>query len=170
MVVAFRTGFHTVLSGIDPGDHRFCPRFGGVIAVWKDLRCGDDTLSSPGVAISTDLGFHTVRGVIDPGDHRFRPWFFVVADVCIPGIFMTRGWDLILPGWRWLYLPQLGVCTSRGAVSTRGTTRFVPSLVDSKMYRRIYEMGRDTNWGFHTVRGVTDPEDHCFRPPFVVIV
>ena len=29
-------GFHTVLFGIDPGDHRFCPRFAGVVHVWRD--------------------------------------------------------------------------------------------------------------------------------------
>ena len=31
-----------------------------------------------------------------------------------------RGWDLILPGWRWLYEPQFGVYTPWGAVSTGG--------------------------------------------------
>ena len=30
-------GFHTVLSGIDPEDHCFRPRFAGVVNVWKDF-------------------------------------------------------------------------------------------------------------------------------------
>ena len=25
------------------------------------------------------------------------------------GVFLTRGWNLILPGWRWLYDSQVGV-------------------------------------------------------------
>ena len=38
VVISRRTpgwGFHTVRSGIDPGCHRFCPLFGGVVDVWK---------------------------------------------------------------------------------------------------------------------------------------
>ena len=30
-------GFHTVLGGIDLEDHRFSPRFAGVVNVWKDV-------------------------------------------------------------------------------------------------------------------------------------
>ena len=30
-------GFHTVWGGIDPGNHRFRPRFIEVIDVWNDL-------------------------------------------------------------------------------------------------------------------------------------
>ena len=30
-------GFHTMRDGIDPGDHRFRPRFDGVVDVWKNL-------------------------------------------------------------------------------------------------------------------------------------
>ena len=40
VALALRTpgwGFHTVLGGIDPGDHRFRPRFAGVVDVWKDF-------------------------------------------------------------------------------------------------------------------------------------
>ena len=39
VAMALRTpdwGFNTVLDGIDPGDHRFCSRFGGVVDVRKD--------------------------------------------------------------------------------------------------------------------------------------
>ena len=43
--------------------------------------------------------------------------------------FLIRVWDLILPGWRWLYEPQVGVSTPRGTVSTRGTTMSSPSLL-----------------------------------------
>ena len=37
--LALRTpgwGFHTVRGGIDPGDHRICPRFVGVVYLYKD--------------------------------------------------------------------------------------------------------------------------------------
>ena len=30
-------GLHTVQGDIDPGDHRFRPRFVGVVNVWNDL-------------------------------------------------------------------------------------------------------------------------------------
>ena len=30
-------GFHTVKGDVDPGYHRFHPRFVGVVDVWKDL-------------------------------------------------------------------------------------------------------------------------------------
>ena len=51
--------------------------------------------------------------------------------------FMTRGWQLILPGVRWLYVRSLAnqrspsgtrVSTPCGAVSTRGITAFIPRL------------------------------------------
>ena len=44
--------------------------------------------------------------------------------------FMIRVWDLtgILPGWCWLYEPQVGVSTTCGAVSTLGTTALILSL------------------------------------------
>ena len=32
-----RWGFHTVLNGIDPGDHCFCYRFAGVVDIWNDF-------------------------------------------------------------------------------------------------------------------------------------
>ena len=66
----------SVRGGIDPVGHCFRPRFVGV-NVWKDLRSGDLTLSSPVLlALRTPgWGFHTVRGGIDPRDHRFRPRF-----------------------------------------------------------------------------------------------
>ena len=37
--------FHTVLSVIDPGDHRFRPRFVRVVDVWKYARTGNGALS-----------------------------------------------------------------------------------------------------------------------------
>ena len=40
VAMALRTpgcGFHTVGGGIDPADHRFRPRFVGVLGVWKDF-------------------------------------------------------------------------------------------------------------------------------------
>ena len=51
-----------------------------------------------------------------------------------------RGWDLILPGLRWLHEPQpisnqlvgsgVEVSTPWRAVSTRGTTLFVPGVLE----------------------------------------
>ena len=37
---------------------------------------------------------------------------------CLEG-FMIRGWHRILPGWRWLYKPRVGVSTPCGALSIR---------------------------------------------------
>ena len=45
-----------------------------------------------------------------------------------------RGWDLSLPGWRWLYEPQFGVSTPCGAVSTQGITDFILILLNLSMY------------------------------------
>ena len=69
--------------------------------------------------------------------------------------FLIRGWDPVVPGWRWLCFRALanqrsaggvGVSTSFGAVSTREITVFV------------------------TVRGGFDPGDHRFRVIGVVDV
>ena len=79
------------------------------------------TLRTPG------WGVHTVGGGIDLGDHRFRPRF--VGVVMYGKIFLIRGWDPILPGWRWPYKPQVGVSTPCRAVSTRETTVFHPRFV-----------------------------------------
>ena len=46
--------FHALRGGIDPGGHRFRPRFVGVVDVRKGPRCGKGTLSSPGVAGSSE--------------------------------------------------------------------------------------------------------------------
>ena len=63
---------------------------------------------------------------------------------------MMRGWDYILPGWRWLYeLPvegyqaasEVAVFTLCGAGSTRVITVFVPFLSDLLMYGRIHGAG-----------------------------
>ena len=52
-------------------------------------------------------------------------------------IFLIRRWDFILPGWRWSYKLQVGVSIPCWAVSTLGTTVFVPGLLELKMYGRI---------------------------------
>ena len=44
--------------------------------------------------------------------------------------FLIRGWDLILPGRRWLYEPQIGVSLPCGAVPTGGITDFVPGVLE----------------------------------------
>ena len=74
---------------------------------------------------------------------------------------------------------EVGVSTPCGVVSTRGTTVFVPDLMELQIYGRIYEPGmgpypprvapakRTPGWGFHTVRIGIDTDDHRFRPRFV---
>ena len=54
--------------------------------------------------------------------------------------FLTRGWELILLGVRWL-----STIPSQSAIG-------------------------QWDWGFHTVRGGVDPGDHCFRPQVVGVV
>ena len=53
------------------------------------------------------------------------------------GGFLVRGWDPIVPGWRWIYFRApatqqaadgVGVSKPCGAVSTRGVTVFAPWL------------------------------------------
>ena len=48
-------------------------------------------------------GFHTVRGGIDQGSHRFHPRLLEFNMYGNMEIFLTQGWDSILPGWRWLH-------------------------------------------------------------------
>ena len=67
--------------------------------------------------------FHTAGA----GDYRFRPRF---GGVVYMEIFLIWRWDIIFPGWRWLYEPQIGVSTPCSTVSTRETTVFVPGLVE----------------------------------------
>ena len=55
--------------------------------------------------------------------------------------FLTRGRELILPGWRWLCEPRVGVFTPCVAVSTRGTTVFVLGLLELQVYARISNPG-----------------------------
>ena len=55
--------------------------------------------------------------------------------------FNIRGWDHILPGWCWLNEPQVEVSTPCGTVSTRGTTVFIPGLLELKMYGTIHDPG-----------------------------
>ena len=96
--------------------------------------------------------------------------------------FLIRVWDLILPGWRWLYEPQVGVSTPRGTVSTRGTTMSSPSLLRFVDVWKDYDPGigpypirvalarRTTGWGFHTLRGRIVPRYLRFRPRIVGVV
>ena len=117
--------FHTMRGGIDPGDHRFRPRFDGVVHVWKDFASGGGTLSFVGAAehrgpqpISDQpvrLGFPRCIAISTQGTTVFVPvcWSCTHAEG-----WMIQGWDLVLPGWRWLRKPQ----------PTRRTTVFVPGL------------------------------------------
>ena len=71
---------------------------------------------------------------------------------------------MIVPWWHWLFEPQVEISALSGAVSTRGTTVFVPGLLGLQMYAKIYDAGtglypprvalalRISGWSFHTVR------------------
>ena len=83
---------------------------------------------------------------------------------------MIRGWDLILPGWRWLHKPQavIGVVDARnyllsgdGTLPSPGGAGFT-NLSQSAIIR--------WGWGFYTVSGGIDPKDYRFRPRFVGVV
>ena len=86
VALAVRTpgwGFHPVGGGIDPGDHRFRPRFVVGVHVRKDVRSGNGTLSSPRATLglrTPGWGFYIVWGCIDPEGHRFCPRFVGVVD------------------------------------------------------------------------------------------
>ena len=97
---------HALRSRLDPGDPCLRPPVVGVVAIWKDFRCGDKTMSSPGVTghrrrperqLSTRTGslplsqsatsqlgwgLHTLWCGIDPGDLRFRPRVVGVEEIC----------------------------------------------------------------------------------------
>ena len=68
-------GFHTVRGGIDPGGHRFRPRFvdPGMGSCPPRVALVPRT---PGWRLAVSpwgWGFHTMRSGIDPGNRRFRP-------------------------------------------------------------------------------------------------
>ena len=122
------------------------------------------------------LRFPHRGGRYEPGEPPlFSP--FCWSCRCKEG-FLIRGWDLILTGWRCLYEPQLGVSTPSGAVSTMGTSVFIPGLLKLSLYGRISDPGmgsyppwmamalRTPGWGVHTVGGGIDPGGHHFRPRF----
>ena len=108
----------------------------------------DDILSSPRRAGPTNSnqsaisqwgwGFHTVRAGKIRRATVFVPgcWSCTCMEGCV-----IRGWGLIIPGWRWLHDPQVWVSTPFGEVSTRGTTVFVPGLLELYMYGRISDPG-----------------------------
>ena len=102
-------------------------------------------------------GFHTLRGGIDPGDRCVRPR---IVGVKRDGGSSQPGMKFILPGCggtstlargatlaaRWLLQhqqPASGVAVSApcGAVLTRGISGFVLGLLESHIYRRIYNQG-----------------------------
>ena len=102
----WRWGFPTVWAGMDPGEHRFCPRFVGVVDVWKNFQTGAGSCPPPVTLVSyerpslpsigrRDWGFHTVRGDIDLGGAPFSSPGCQSCR-CMKG-FPNRGWDLILP-------------------------------------------------------------------------
>ena len=97
---------------------------------WDLILSGWCWLCEPQVGVSTPLG-----GRYRPGG---APFSSPVCRRCsCMEIFLIRGYFLILPRWRWLCEPQVGVSTPWRAVSTRGTTVFVPGLSELSMYGKI---------------------------------
>ena len=70
----------------------------------------------------------------------------------------------------------VGVSTPCGAVSARGGHHFRPRFVGvvdlgiGPYLPRVALALRSPVWGFHTVRGGIDAEDHGFRPQFAGVV
>ena len=142
--------FHIVWGGIDPEDRSFRVRVVGVEDIWKALRSGDGTLSSPGCAgfiyehqpISdrpVGLGFPHHAGRCPPGG---TPLSSHGCRICrCMEVVLIRGWEPILPGMRWLYI-------IRAPANQRSAS----------------------GAGFNTVLGGFDPGDHRFRPQFVGVL
>ena len=69
-------GFRTVGGGIDPGDHRFRPRFIRVVDVRKYFSDSGMEPYPPRVALALQTpgwGFHTVQCGVEPGNRWFIP-------------------------------------------------------------------------------------------------
>ena len=56
-------------------------------------------------------------------------------------IVLIRGWDLSLPGWRWLYEPPVGVSAPCGAVLTWGAAVFVRSSSELQVHGNTSDPG-----------------------------
>ena len=86
-----------------------------------------------------------MRGGIDPGEHRFRPRV----------VGVVYAWRIPNPG--------MGFHPRR---VRRGPRR----CPEGRLSQRAGSMSPSQSttsgwgWGFHTVRGGTDPGHHCFRP------
>ena len=96
-------------------------------------------------------GFHTLRGGTDLGDLRFRPRVVGVVD-----IFAN-------------FLPGDGKLSFPGAAGAQRYTEGQLSLRAGSMspsHSAITQLG----WGFHTLRGGTDPGDIRFVPRIVGVV
>ena len=100
--------FSTPWGWYRPGDHSFLPRFVGVVNVRKDLLSWDGTLSSQGGAGTFQVGVSTPCSTVSiRGTTVFVPRLLklhMYGTISDPG--MT---SYPLPGWRWLYEPQVGV-------------------------------------------------------------
>ena len=107
---------------------------------WLYVRSPANQRQAIGVGVSTPCEVVSTRGitVFVPGCRSCK---------CMEGL-MIRGWEPVVPGWRWLYSRApanqrstggVGVSTPCGAVSTRGITVFVPGLSELQMYGGISE-------------------------------
>ena len=116
-------GFHTLRGGINPGDLRFRPRVVGVVDIWKGFESGDEThpprvwrdsgvgprgtlaarwLHEPQPISNhpAGLGFPHPAGRYRPGESAFTsPGSWSCRDM---DGFLIRGWEIKLPGVRWL--------------------------------------------------------------------
>ena len=153
-----RWGVHTLWGGIDAGDLPLslgcwsCRGMEGFLTRgWEFILsgCGGTAALARGATLAArwlhepqsisnhpvGLGFPHPAGRYRPGGSAFTsPASWICRD--IDG-FLTRGWELILPGVRWLStIPSqsasgTGVSTPCGAVSTWAISVFVPGSLES---------------------------------------
>ena len=133
----------------------------GLLELYRYRRISDPEMGPcpPRVALALRIpswDFQTMRGGIDPGDHLFRSHFSKI--IHIDG-FLIRGWDLILPRWRWLLkISGWGFHTVRGGINP---TILIPSMLALQMHGRTSDPGigpptraalasRTSGWSFHT--------------------
>ena len=100
---------------------------------WLYVRSSANQRPANGAGVSTPCGAVSTRGspFSSPDCRSCR---------CMEG-FLIRGWDPVVPGWRWLFFSS----PSQSAIGRWGR-------------------------GFHTVRGGFDPGGHRFRPWVVGVV
>ena len=160
-------------GSMDPGDLRYRPRVVEVVEIWKDLKAGDETLSSPDVAgprcpqgqlwpragsmsprqsafTQGGWGVHTLLGGIDPS-LRFRPRVVRVVEI-------------------WKNFPSADETLSSPGVA--GPRRFPEGQLSPRSGSMSPRQSGITQcgWSLHTLLGSIDPVDLPFRPRVVEVV